>query len=358
MTATDRNDNGQAAHWNGRAGRAWADAQPMLDRMFEPFAQRLVEAARTGRRVLDVGCGAGATTLAVAQRLGARGRCVGVDVSRPLIAAARARAERGGVPRMFEPFAQRLVEAARTGRRVLDVGCGAGATTLAVAQRLGARGRCVGVDVSRPLIAAARARAERGGVPASFVHADAQTHAFVPASFDTIISRFGVMFFENAVDAFANLLRAATSDASLAFVAWRTAAENPFMTTAERAAAPLVPNLPARQPDAPGQFFFGDARRIETVLAQSGWCGIDVRPIDVECTLPERELIGHFSRLGPLGQLFGDLDDATRARVVDTVRAAFAPYVHGAEVRFTAACWLVGARAPAKWSKRKEAAGV
>ncbi|PNX03234.1 SAM-dependent methyltransferase [Burkholderia sp. 129] len=326
--------------------------------MFEPFAQRLVEAARTGRRVLDVGCGAGATTLAVAQRLGARGRCVGVDVSRPLIAAARARAERGGVPRMFEPFAQRLVEAARTGRRVLDVGCGAGATTLAVAQRLGARGRCVGVDVSRPLIAAARARAERGGVPASFVHADAQTHAFVPASFDTIISRFGVMFFENAVDAFANLLRAATSDASLAFVAWRTAAENPFMTTAERAAAPLVPNLPARQPDAPGQFFFGDARRIETVLAQSGWCGIDVRPIDVECTLPERELIGHFSRLGPLGQLFGDLDDATRARVVDTVRAAFAPYVHGAEVRFTAACWLVGARAPAKWSKRKEAAGV
>ncbi|AIP51459.1 class I SAM-dependent methyltransferase [Burkholderia pseudomallei] len=291
MTATDRNDNGQAAHWNGRAGRAWADAQPMLDRMFEPFAQRLVEAARTGRRVLDVGCGAGATTLAVAQRLGARGRCVGVDVSRPLIAAARA-------------------------------------------------------------------RAERGGVPASFVHADAQTHAFVPASFDTIISRFGVMFFENAVDAFANLLRAATSDASLAFVAWRTAAENPFMTTAERAAAPLVPNLPARQPDAPGQFFFGDARRIETVLAQSGWCGIDVRPIDVECTLPERELIGHFSRLGPLGQLFGDLDDATRARVVDTVRAAFAPYVHGAEVRFTAACWLVGARAPAKWSKRQEAAGV
>ncbi|MFW2464512.1 class I SAM-dependent methyltransferase, partial [Burkholderia pseudomallei] len=222
----------------------------------------------------------------------------------------------------------------------------------------GARGRCVGVDVSRPLIAAARARAERGGVPASFVHADAQTHAFVPASFDTIISRFGVMFFENAVDAFANLLRAATSDASLAFVAWRTAAENPFMTTAERAAAPLVPNLPARQPDAPGQFFFGDARRIETVLAQSGWCGIDMRPIDVECTLPERELIGHFSRLGPLGQLFGDLDDATRARVVDTVRAAFAPYVHGAEVRFTAACWLVGARAPAKWSKRKEAAGV
>lgn len=299
MNVTDRNDDvdntesGQAAHWNGRAGRAWVDAQQVLDRMFEPFAQRLVEAARAGG-----------------------------------------------------------------GRHVLDVGCGAGATTLAAARMLGERGRCVGVDVSRPLIAAARGRAERERVPARFVRADAQTHAFVPASFDTIISRFGVMFFENAVDAFANLLRAATSDASLAFVAWRGAAENPFMTTAERAAAPLLPNLPARQPDAPGQFFFGDRRRIETVLAQSGWCGVDVRPIDVECTLPERELIGHFSRLGPVGQMFADLDEPTRARLVDTVRAAFDPYVRGDDVRFTAACWLVNARSPVKWSARKEAVGV
>ncbi|AIO65159.1 class I SAM-dependent methyltransferase [Burkholderia oklahomensis] len=293
MNVTHRTDNGQAAHWNGRAGAAWVDAQQVLDRMFEPFAELLVEAVRAG-----------------------------------------------------------------DGRHVLDVGCGAGATTLAVARLLGERGRCVGVDVSEPLIAAARGRAEREGAPAHFVRADAQTHAFAPASFDTIISRFGVMFFENAVDAFANLLHAATPGAALAIVAWRSAAENPFMTTAERAAAPLLPNLPARQPDAPGQFFFGDGRRVQSILAESGWCGIDVRPIDVECTLPARELAGHFSRLGPVGQILPELDEPARARVVDAVRAAFDPYVRGADVRFTAACWLVGARAPAKWSQRKEAAGV
>ena len=143
-------------------------------------------------------------------------------------------------------------------RRVLDVGCGTGSTTLAVARLLGAKGRCTGIDISEPMIAAARARAEREGTPASFIRADAQTHAFEPASFDMIISRFGVMFFDDSVRAFANLRRAARDDAELRFIAWRSAAENPFMTTAERAAAPLLPNLPARRPDAPGQFAFAD----------------------------------------------------------------------------------------------------
>ena len=148
------------------------------------------------------------------------------------------------------------------GGRVLDVGCGTGSTTLAVARRLGAKGRCIGIDISEPMIAAARARAEREGTPASFIRADAQTHAFEPASFDMIISRFGVMFFDDSVRAFANLRRAAKQTPSLRFIAWRSAAENPFMTTAERAAAPLLPNLPARRPDAPGQFAFADRDRV------------------------------------------------------------------------------------------------
>ena len=156
------------------------------------------------------------------------------------------------------------------GSRVLDVGCGTGSTTLAVARRLGAKGRCIGIDISEPMIAAARARAEREGTPASFIRADAQTHAFEPASFDMIISRFGVMFFDDSVRAFANLRRAARDDAELRFIAWRSAAENPFMTTAERAAAPLLPNLPARRPDAPGQFAFADRRRVYSILEESG----------------------------------------------------------------------------------------
>ncbi len=183
------------------------------------------------------------------------------------------------------------------------------------------------------------------GSTSVFIRANAQTWAFEPASFDMIISRFGVMFFDDAVRAFANLRRAASDGAELRCIAWRSAAENPFMTTAERAATPLLPNLPDRQPDAPGQFAFADARRVHRILEESGWANIDVRPIDVACTLPEKDLIPYLTRLGPVGRLLQEMDDGARTRILESVRAAFDPHVHGAEVRFTAACWMVGARA-------------
>lgn len=234
---------------------------------------------------------------------------------------------------------------ARSGRRVLDVGCGTGGTTLAVARRLGAEGQCIGADVSEPMIAAARARAERDGIPASFVLADVQTHPFERASVDTIISRFGVMFFNDPVQAFANLRRAATDGGALQVIAWRSAAENPFMTTGLREAASLLPNLPAPAADGPGQFSFADPRRVAAILDAGGWIDVDLQPIDVECTLPEPELIGFFTQLGPVGLALQGQDEQTRAHVIDAVRPVFDPFVHGNEVRFTAACWMISAQA-------------
>jgi len=210
----------------------------------------------------------------------------------------------------FRPFEDLLVEAAlaRSPRRVLDIGCGTGATTLALARRLGAHARCVGLDISDPMLALARERAAREGSQAEFIRADAQTYRFEPASFDLIVSRFGVMFFDDPVAAFANLRRAATGDATLRLVAWRSAADNPFMTAAERAAAPLLPNLPTRNPDGPGQFAFADAARVRAIFDQSGWTGIDIQPIDVECAFPARELDSYLTRLGPVGRVLQDGD--------------------------------------------------
>ncbi|MFJ8635703.1 class I SAM-dependent methyltransferase [Streptomyces sp. NPDC093568] len=248
---------------------------------------------------------------------------------------------------VLRPFEELLIEAmpADPAGHVLDVGCGTGGTTVAVARRLGPAGHCAGVDISEPMITAARARAEREGAQVSFILADAQEHAFEPAAFDTVISRFGVMFFDDPVRAFANLRRATREGGALRFVAWRGPAENPFMTTAERAAAPLLPNLPVRRPDEPGQFAFADSGRVHRILAESGWSAIDIRPVDVACALPERELVRYFTRLGPVGQALPGVDERTRAKVVETVRAAFDGFVEGAEVRFTAGCWMVGARA-------------
>ncbi len=248
---------------------------------------------------------------------------------------------------VFKPFEDLLVDAVSRGPggRVLDVGCGAGGTTLAVARGLGAKGRCIGIDISDAMIAAARSRAKREGTPANFICANAQAHTFEPASFDIIISRFGVMFFDDSIRAFANLRHAAAENAELRFVAWRSAAENPFMTTAERAAAPLLPNLPARHTEAPGQFAFANGGRVHNILKESGWADIDIRPIDITCTLPEKELVPYLTRLGPVGRILQETDDRTRTHVIQRVRAAFDPYVHGAEVRFTAACWMVSAQA-------------
>src|SRR5918997_4752031 len=178
---------------------------------------------------------------------------------------------------MFQSLEERLVAAVPADRRdVLDVGCGTGGTTVAVARRLGPTSRCVGVDISDSMIGAARQRAERAQVPASFIVADAQDHAFAPDTFDAVISRFGVMFFDDPGGAFANLRRAATSDAQLRFIAWRSADENPFMTRAERAARPLLPDIPARRPDGPGQFAFADAGWVQGMLQASGWADVEM----------------------------------------------------------------------------------
>ena len=248
---------------------------------------------------------------------------------------------------VMQPFETLLTDAvaARRPDRVLDVGCGTGATTIAAASAIGAAGACVGVDVSEPMIALARARAARASAHATFVCADAQTHGFHPPRFDMLISRFGVMFFDDPVAAFANLRRAATDDAELRCFAWRGPAENPFMLVAERAAAPLLPDIPKRDPDAPGQFAFADPRRVERILAESGWTDVAIEPVDVGCGFPADQLARWFTQLGPLGRVLHDADAKTRSRIVESILPAYDAYVHGDDIRFDAAAWLVVARA-------------
>ncbi len=253
----------------------------------------------------------------------------------------------GILDQMLAPFVDILAAAVRAGSsaNVLDVGCGTGATTLAIASRLD-YGECTGIDISAPMIARAQERAASERARVTFIVADAQTYPFEASGFDAIVSRFGVMFFDDSVRAFTNLRRAAKRGGELRFVAWRSPDENPFMTTAERAAASFLPSIPPRRADAPGQFAFADAERVRRMLQESGWTGIDIQPVDVRCTFPEHGLRQYVTRLGPLGRILTEADDRTRAEIVEAVRAAFDRYVHGADVRFDAACWLAVARAP------------
>lgn len=280
MDVSQKKSDEQAALWNGSAGQAWVEQQSTLDQMFKPFEDLLVEVA-------------------------------------------------GSKPRAH----------------VLDVGCGTGATTLALKKRLGAECQCTGVDISEPMLARARATAERDGIEVNFLRADAEFHAFERGSFDLIVSRFGVMFFQDSVRALANLRHAAQDGAELCLLVWRGPSENPFMTAAEHAAAAILPNIPARQPDVPGQFGFADSTRVARFLEQSGWSDIDIRPLDVACTFPEKDMLGYATHLGPLSRILREVDDQTKRQVLAAVRTAFDPYVHGATVRFGAACWRINARA-------------
>ncbi|HEX8307503.1 MAG TPA: methyltransferase domain-containing protein [Allosphingosinicella sp.] len=246
--------------------------------------------------------------------------------------------------RVLEPFVPIVLDEIEPleGRRILDVGCGAGALALAAAGR-GAQ--ALGVDISAPLLEAARARAaDLGAAGAEFVQADAQSHRFEPHSFDALVSRFGVMFFADPVEAFRNLRSALRPGGRLAFVAWRSPAENAFMTAAERSAGDLI-QLPERIEGGPGQFGFADCGRVSSILGTSGWVGVEIRPVDVECSLAEEDLRLYARRMGPVADLLPTLDEATRSEVERRLDSAFEPYLRDGEARFTAACWRVTASA-------------
>lgn len=249
---------------------------------------------------------------------------------------------------LFQPFTDLLVDAVRWHgpRAVLDIGCGTGATTRAIARTLAPHGACTGADLSQKMIDRARQRAAEDpeGVHASFRSGDA-SRLDGTGPFDMATSRFGVMFFDDPVAAFARIRSAMTPGAPLAAIAWRAPEENPFMTCAERAAAPLLPPLPPMRPRGPGQFGFADPEHVRTILDKSGWHDIAISPIDVACAMPEAALTPYLSNLGRIGIALQQADAATRADVLGVVRAAFDPFVEGDTVRFAAACWMIEARA-------------
>ncbi|HEX8232105.1 MAG TPA: class I SAM-dependent methyltransferase [Caulobacteraceae bacterium] len=254
--------------------------------------------------------------------------------------------------RQLEPHGLAAMQRAglAAGQRVLDVGCGGGATTLEIAGRVAPNGSVLGVDVSQTLLERARERARAAGLSnASFQCADAQTHAFQPAAFDAVFSRFGVMFFDDPAAAFSNLRRAARPGARLAFVCWRGLAENPWMSAPVRAAADVVPPQPPAPPGAPGPFAFAEPAHVAGVLAQAGWTGVDIESLYLEMGGSDLETTtAVMMRMGHLGAALREAGASPElmARVEPRVREALLPWLtDDGVVMMPSACWIVTARA-------------
>lgn len=245
---------------------------------------------------------------------------------------------------MFQPFEAMLAEGTgiAPGMRVLDVGCGTGAVTLACARRSGS---ATGIDISEAMIALARQRAEAEGLDARFLPGDAGTLDLARGGFDRLVSRFGVMFFADPVAVFTRLRGAMAADGEMHVMVWRAPEENDFMTTADRAAAPLLPDMPPRVPGQPGQFAFADRDRVAGLLGDAGWRDVDFAPVDAECVLPAAKLPDYYRRMGPIGAMLQGMEAEAAAPILARLGDAFARFVEGDVATFTAACWSVRARA-------------
>jgi len=244
----------------------------------------------------------------------------------------------------LDPLGERAIEALApaAGERIIDVGCGCGSTSMALAARVGPSGRVLGVDISEPMLAVARGRAAAAGLEqAAFALADAQTHAFAPA--DAMFSRFGVMFFADPAAAFANI-RKALGGGRLTFVCWRAFADNPWMFLPMAAALPLLPAPPEPpSPDAPGPFAFADRDKVAGILRQAGFGSIQIEPHDQPIGWPDLdEAVGGTLNVGPLGRVVRE--HPTLAEPIrDAVRAALAAHAGPDGVKLASATWIVKA---------------
>jgi SAM-dependent methyltransferase len=230
--------------------------------------------------------------------------------------------------------------ALKPGMNVLDVGCGAGTTTAQIARAV-APGKVVGIDISAPLLAVARA-----GSTGEFVEADASDYQFKP-EFDLVFSRFGVMFFADPVRAFANLRMALKPGGRLAFICWRPLEEIPSLWETYTAARDLLPPIEPTPPGAPGPFGLADGDRTRRLLQEAGFHDVTiekVQPLSVMGRTLE-EAVDQALNLGPLAHGMRDMDEAGKAKIRERIRPVLAKFQTEEGIAPPAACWLAGAKA-------------
>lgn len=251
--------------------------------------------------------------------------------------------------RQIGPLGARAIRALdpKPGERLVDLGCGCGQTTLQLAERVRPGGQVLGLDLSHPMLTVARRRAVAAGLHGvQFIQADAQTHAFEPARLDSAYSRFGVMFFSDPVAAFTNIRRGVRPEGRLAFVCWRSLAENEWMSVPLRAGLQHLAPAPPQDPNAPGPFAFADPERVQRILADAGFGRIVIEGHDQKIGAGNLdETLAMALRVGPLGALLRAQPEA-REPVTESLRNALRPYVTPEGVSMTSATWIVRAEAP------------
>jgi ubiquinone/menaquinone biosynthesis C-methylase UbiE len=251
---------------------------------------------------------------------------------------------------MLAPVADILIDRARAkaGDRIVDVGCGCGATTSALAQKVGPTGHVFGIDISAPMLARARLLAPPD-LPLDFVLADATVYPFEPASFDFLVSRFGVMFFAQPALSFANMRRALRPSGRLTLACWREPRDNPWLMMPLQAVYKHVPKLPQLGPEDPGPFSFASEQRVNRILSEAGFSKIAMEPrnlvLDVAIGRGLEAAVEAALEIGPASRALEGQPSDLRAAAANSIREALAPFAKGQAVPLAASIWIVTASA-------------
>jgi len=236
------------------------------------------------------------------------------------------------------------------GESVLEIGCGTGAVTVPLAEAVGEHGRVVAVDISEPMLGAARQRIEASGVHnVTLLSGDAQVLAFEPAAFDVATSRMGVMFFADPVAAFRNMGGALRPGGRLVFACWAPLAENRHWLISYDIALRHLGQPEPSTDHAPGPLAFTDPDYIRRILTAAGFAQIVVERAHptIIGSSPEEEARQALT-MGPTARLIDAKQppEATRQVIAEEIAAAFAAEASAGPIRLPATIFLVAARRP------------
>jgi SAM-dependent methyltransferase len=252
---------------------------------------------------------------------------------------------------MLAPISHLLIDRAeiQPGERIVDIGCGCGATTIAAAEKVGSGGSVLGIDVSAVMLIRANELAPQEA-PVRFVQGDAMVHHFSAASCDLMISRLGVTYFADPVRGFLNIRNALRSEGRVAFAAWRELRDNPWALEPLQAAYDHVPKLPGLSPHAPDDFAFASRDWVEHVLNEAGLRRVRLERCDLALDISGGQGIDGAVRsalaIGPASRAVEVQPAEAIAAATAAVGKALSRYVKGAAVTVPASAWIVTAIDP------------